>query len=82
MRTGRSTSGAVTVPSIEGVPVALLKDELKPPRTAAQEKLAGLLARQAELANDISPAGEEKYLSVVAEIAKVQGEIAQQGAQS
>jgi hypothetical protein len=41
-------------------------------RTPAQAQLASLLQKQAELANDDTPAGEAAYRAVVAEIASIQ----------
>jgi hypothetical protein len=46
-----------------------------PARTAAEARLSDLLNRQAALANDLTPRGEQKYKAVVAEIAKLSIEI-------
>src|ERR1019366_8105352 len=46
-----------------------------PERTAAEARLSDLLNRQAALANDLTPRGEQKYKVVVAEIAKLSIEI-------
>jgi hypothetical protein len=43
--------------------------------TTAQERLAGLWKRQAELSKDVSVAGEQEYARVVAEIAVAQAEL-------
>ena len=43
-------------------------------RTSAEQRLAALLKQQAELANDITPEGEAKYMAVVAELAKLSNE--------
>ena len=43
-------------------------------RTPVEQRLAALLKQQAELANDISPEGEAKYMAVVAELAKLSSE--------
>jgi hypothetical protein len=73
MRTGKSTSGATmafTTPET-GVPAALRKD--KPPLTPAQQRLAELLRRQAELAAaDPSPENEAAYQDCVSQIAAAQ----------
>jgi hypothetical protein len=73
MRTGRSTSGATisfTTPEA-GVPAALRKDP--PPLTPAQQRLAELLRRQAELAAaDPSPENEAAYQDCVSQIADAQ----------
>lgn len=45
------------------------------PRTDAEARLAALLAQQAEAANDITPAGEQKYQTIVAEIVATNAEI-------
>jgi hypothetical protein len=46
-----------------------------PARTAAEARLSDLLNRQAALAHDLTPRGEQKYKVVVAEIAKLSIEI-------
>ena len=50
-----------------GEPVASVDGE----RTDKEQQLAALLKKQAELANDITPEGEAKYMAVVAELAKL-----------
>jgi hypothetical protein len=44
------------------------------PRTEAETKWAALLKQQAELANDVSPEGEARYMAVVAELARLSSE--------
>jgi hypothetical protein len=44
----------------------------RPVRTSDQDRLAKLLKRQAELAEDMTPAGEAAYQAVVSEIATLQ----------
>ena len=39
-----------------------------------EQQLAVLLKKQAELANDITPEGEAKYMAVVAELTKLSSE--------
>jgi hypothetical protein len=46
-----------------------------PERTAAEARLSDLLNRQAALANDLTPRGEQKYKAVVREIASLSAEI-------
>jgi hypothetical protein len=48
--------------------------------TDAGQRLSRLLSEQNRLAADVSPEGERKYHEVVAEIARVQGEVANAGA--
>lgn len=71
MRTGRA-SGAVPISAVP-VPPALSGEA--PERTEAEKRLAALLKQQLELSEDVTPAGEEKYVACVAEITKVQAEI-------
>ena len=49
-------------------------------RTPAEQRLSALLKQQAELANDVTPAGEAKYMAVVAELSNLSNE--QTGAQT
>ena len=56
------------------VPAAVNGAEPRP-RTDAEARLSDLLNRQAEAANDITPAGEEKYKAIVAEIIATTAEI-------
>lgn len=51
-------------------PVASVDGE----RTDKEQQLAALLKKQAELANDITPEGEAKYMAVVAELTKLSSE--------
>ena len=51
-------------------------------RTAAQVKLSQLLNQQAELAADISEAGELRYHAVLAEIVAAQAEVDAERTQS
>jgi hypothetical protein len=46
------------------------------PGSTAEQKLSNLLLQQARLAVDVTPAGEEAYNKLVAEIAAVQSELA------
>jgi hypothetical protein len=76
LRTGKSTASTDFRPiADDGVPAYALKDELKPPLSPNQTKLAELLRAQAAFANDISPEGERAYQEIVAAIAELQGEI-------
>jgi hypothetical protein len=50
-------------------------------RTPAEQRLSALLAKQAALANDITPEGEVKYMEVVAELTRLSNE-PQTGAQA
>jgi hypothetical protein len=49
-----------------------------PQRPEAEARLASLLKKQAELAEDMSPQGEQEYARVVSEIAKAQAEVTAQ----
>jgi hypothetical protein len=73
MRTGRSTSYVAPVAMDVAVPTNG-QDEPQQ-RTESERMLGELLRRQATLAEDVSPAGEQEYQRVVAEIARVTGEI-------
>jgi hypothetical protein len=67
------TNGAAAHPVI--LPASPPASTEPPPadnRTPAQARLAALLQKQAELANDDTPGGEEAYRAVVAEIASIQ----------
>jgi hypothetical protein len=67
LRTGKGSAGvevAVAMPAINGGP-----------RTEAEARLASLLKRQIELAEDMSLQGEREYERVVEQIAAVQAEI-------
>jgi hypothetical protein len=44
-------------------------------RSTSEQRLSDLLLQQAKAAEDITPAGEQEYLRIVSEIAKVQDEI-------
>jgi hypothetical protein len=70
MRTGKSTSGATIAPAEAGVPVFALRDP--PPLGPAEQKLSQLLRQQAQLANDVTPAGEAAYSACVREIAEIE----------
>ena len=61
-------------PRTAPVPEAINGAEPRP-RTEAEARLAALLAQQAEAANDITPAGEEKYKAIVTEIVATTAEI-------
>jgi hypothetical protein len=50
----------------------------EPQRSAAQERLAGLLKRQQQLSEDLTAEGEAAYKGVIAEIATVQDQIKEQ----
>jgi hypothetical protein len=79
MRTGAPSGAAVVAPISEGIPAFALKD--RPPPSAAETKLAGLLKRQQQLANDATEAGERAYQDCIAEIVQAQAEVdAQNGA--
>ena len=66
--------GKNNVPRTVQVPAAVNGAEPRP-RTDAEARLSDLLNRQAEAANDITPAGEEKYKAIVAEIIATTAEI-------
>jgi hypothetical protein len=70
LRTGKSSSAMSAV-----APTPVTNGGEPPQRTEAEQRLAGLLKRQAELAEDVSPAGEAEYQRNVSEIARVQTEI-------
>jgi hypothetical protein len=75
MRTGKSTSGQVSASGavVDGVPAFMLKEP--PALSPNQQRLAQLLRKQAELANDVSEAGEAKYQQVIAEMTALQDEM-------
>ncbi|MFO1099738.1 MAG: hypothetical protein U1E81_16095 [Xanthobacteraceae bacterium] len=71
MKTGRA-SGVVPVAMVPIPPQAGGKPR---ERTDAEARLAALLKKQIELAEDVSPHGDELYAANLAEIVKVQSEI-------
>jgi hypothetical protein len=73
MRTGKSSS-TVEPPITNVIPAANGRGEA-PLRSEAEQRLGALLKKQAELAEDVTPAGEQAYAAVVREIAKAQDEI-------
>jgi hypothetical protein len=79
MRSGGKSTSVVTMPAVNGS----AKEEPRE-RTTAEERLAGLHKRQAELAADPSPENEAAYQNVVAEIAEAAAlvEAERTGAQS
>jgi hypothetical protein len=68
LRTGKSSAGAM--PETDTVPVMNGGQ-----RTDAEQRLASLLKRQVEIAEDVTPAGDAAYQRIVSEIAQVQAEI-------
>jgi hypothetical protein len=73
LRTGKG-SAAVEATATPAVPATNGQGEA-PPRSEAEQRLGALLKQMAELAEDISPQGEQAYARVVSEIAQVQTEI-------
>ena len=71
MRSGKSSSAVEAT----AVPVPATNGGEAPQRTESEQQLGALLKRMAELAEDVTPQGEQEYLQVVAAIARVQGEI-------
>jgi hypothetical protein len=69
LRTGKSSSAveALAVPAMNGGQPAQCSE--------ADQHLIELLKKQAELAEDVTPAGERAYTLVVREIARAQAEI-------
>jgi hypothetical protein len=73
LRTGKG-SAAVEATAAPAVPATNGQGEA-PPRSEAEQRLGALLKQMAELAEDMSPQGEQEYARVVSEIAQVQSEI-------
>jgi hypothetical protein len=78
LRTGKG-SAAVDVASQPGTssaaPMPTMNGGEPVQRSEAEQRLAGLLKQQLELAEDVTPAGEKAYALIVSEIARVQAEI-------
>jgi hypothetical protein len=80
MRTGKSTSGQVSASGalIDGVPAFMLREP--PPLSPDQQRLQQLLRQQAELALDVSEAGEAKYQQVIEEMKALEDKMARRAA--
>jgi hypothetical protein len=63
-----------TAPRTVAVPASINGAEPRP-RTEAEARLAELLKQQAEAATDVTPAGEQKYKSILTEIVATTAEI-------
>jgi hypothetical protein len=72
LRTGKSSSG---VEAVAAPPMPAMNGGEPVQRSEAEQRLAGLLKQQLELAEDVTPEGEKAYALVVSEIARVQAEI-------
>jgi hypothetical protein len=71
LRTGKSSSAVEVVAAL--APVMNGSEPVQ--RSEAEQRLGALLKQQAELAEDVTPAGETEYQRVVSKIAKVQAVI-------
>jgi hypothetical protein len=72
LRTGKGSA------VVEGVQHQAVTNGVPGQRTDAEQQLSDLLVQMAKLAEDSSPAGEQRYLELVSQVAAVQAEVAAQ----